>query len=424
MLSNILKNMESENQILQPEASRTKSKWRLVVLVGVLLIGLAVGYFIGQYEPSPVVARLINKDAVKYKDIDFELFWQVWDKLNEKYVDKGELSNEKMFYGAIAGMVNSAGDPYTTFFEPVESKKFQEEISGSFGGVGLELSKKNNVLTVVSPLKGTPADKAGIKAGDKVVKINGKSTQEMSVDEAVNLIRGKKGTKFILSISNGELRDYELTRDTIKIPTVDLKYFEEGSNKIAYMQIYSFNQNVESEFNKAAQDIIKSGATRLILDLRNNPGGLLDSAINMAGWFLNRGQIVVMEQFGDGTRNEFKSNGNGLLKLPTGILMNGGSASGSEILAGALHDNRRIKLVGEKWFGKGSVQELENFSDGSSLKVTIAKWLTPNGISISEKGIEADIKVMLPEDPKELEALVIGEKGKDPQLDKALELLR
>jgi len=414
--------LETQNNIVP--GRKTK---RLYLPILLLIIGLALGYFAGQYKPSEPIKRLINgNQGVTYKDVNFDLFWQVWDKLNQKYVDKSSLDAEKLLYGAIGGMVNSAGDPYTTYFEPQENNKFQEEISGSFGGVGIEIGKKDNILTVVAPLKDTPAAKAGIVTNEKILKIDNKDTQDLSTDEAVTLIRGKIGTTVTLNILglNGEARDVSLVRAAIKIPTVDLSYIEQGGKKIAYLRIYSFNQIVDGEFKKAAQDILNNKADKMILDLRNNPGGLLNSAINIAGWFLTKGQVVVIEDYGNGQSDVYRADGNALLKMPIVMLINGGSASASEILAGALHDNRGIKLIGEKSFGKGSVQELENFADGSALKVTIAKWLTPNGISISKKGIEADIKVELPKDTKALEAIEIGKQGKDPQLDKALELLK
>lgn len=409
-----------------------KSKQILVLSITIsLALGFTGGFWfqnLGTANSLNTVKTLINKEQGKPESVDFSLFWKVYGDLSAKYVDQGKIDPQKVLYGAIGGLVNSIGDPYTVFFEPVTSKKFQEEISGSFGGVGMEIGKRNNILTVISPIKDTPAFKAGIKTGDKVLKIDGKLTNNLSVEEAVNLIRGKKGTKVILTIQTetSAPRDVELVRDAIKIPTIDWRLIEQGNKKVAYMQIYSFNQTVDSEFKKASEEILKSNATSLIIDLRNNPGGLLDSAINLSGWFLDKNKVVVSEAFGNGIKNEFRSNGNSALKkYPTVILMNGGSASASEILAGALHDNRNIKIVGEKSFGKGSVQELQNYGDGSSLKVTIAKWLTPNGISISEKGIEADIEVKFNEDDlKEEGKIEIGTPGKDAQLDKALEILK
>ena len=424
MLLSISKNMDLKNR-----------KLLIIILIFALSAGFASGIFFERSDSDKAnpIKTLINRDLGKPDYVDFSLFWDTWNSLHNKYVDENKLDTDKLLYGAIQGMVNSVGDPYTVFFEPPESKKFQEEISGSFGGIGIEIGKRNNTLTVIAPIKDTPAFKAGLQAGDKILRIDTKSTADLSIEEAVNLIRGKRGTPVVLTISsNGsDTRDVEVIRDTIKIPTVEWRIIETNGKKIAYLQLFTFNQNADSEFQKAAQEILKSGADRLILDLRNNPGGLLDSAVNLSGWFLDKDQIVTVESFRDGSRNEFKSSGNGSLKIyPTIILINNGSASASEILAGALHDNRGVRLVGEKTFGKGSVQELEKFKDGSSLKVTVAKWLTPNGISISDAGIEPDVKVELPkENPPsggengEFE-FELGTPGKDPQLDKALELLR
>ena len=391
-------------------------------LIGGIFLGIGVANW--QYTRSlPITNKIINQDTEKIVEIDFSLFWKVWNTINEKYVDRKDLDFQKMTYGAIQGMVDSLDDPYTVFFEPVESKKFKEEISGSFGGVGMEIGERDGILTVIAPLPDTPADKAGIRAGDKILKVDSKPTADISIEEAVTLIRGPRGSKVILTISregqDGTF-DVEIIRDKIKIPTVKWELLEDN---IAYIRIHTFNQNVESGFKEAAKEILNSEATSLIVDLRNNPGGLLDAAINIAGWFVDKGQIVTIEKFSDNTQNEFKSSGNASLKVyPTIVIINKGSASASEILAGALHDNSGIKLIGETSFGKGSVQELENYEGGSSLKVTIAKWLTPSGISISDEGIDPDIEVKLPEDPEEGE-LELGVPGKDPQLDAAIEIL-
>ena len=408
--------------------SLTSRKLIIVVILLALGAGFGGGFWFATNKnansPLPLIQNLINKDSGQPEEVNFALFWEVWSSLNNKYVDTNKIDLQKMLYGAIEGMVNSVGDPYTVFFEPVISKKFQEEISGAFGGVGIEIGKRNDVTTVIAPLQDTPAYRAGILAGDKILKVNGKIVTDMVIEEVVNLIRGKVGTKVTLTISrNGEsaTRDFELTRETIRIPSVKWQLLDDN---IAYLQIYTFSQNVDPDFEKAANEILKSSATKLIVDLRNNPGGLLESAINLAGWFLDKNQIVTMEKFRNGTQEEFKSTGNGSLKIyPTIVLINGGSASASEILAGALNDNRNIQLVGEKSFGKGSVQELEQYAGGSSLKVTIAKWLTPKGRSISDLGIEPNYKVEIPKDTEE-GSLELGKPGKDPQLDKAIELLK
>lgn len=385
--------------------------------------GFAGGFWFEERSAVPSPLRdLINRDLGKPDAVDFGLFWQVYNSLHENYVESGKINTQELLYGAISGMVNSVGDPYTVFFEPELSKKFDEEIAGSFGGVGMEIGKRNDIITVIAPLKNTPAFRAGILAGDRILKIGDKITAGLTVEEAVNLIRGPRGTKVTLTMSrNGENRVVELIRETIRVPAVEWKLLE---GRIAYMEIFSFNQNVDDEFRKAAQEILKSKADRIIIDLRNNPGGLLDASVYLAGWFLDKGALVTVEAFGDGNKTEFLADGNGLLKgYRTVILQNGGSASASEILAGALHDNRGIIIIGEKSFGKGSVQELEKFFDGSSLKVTVAKWLTPNGISISDTGVEADIEVKIPEEDIASGSIELGTPGKDPQLDKAVEVV-
>jgi carboxyl-terminal processing protease len=400
------------------------------ILVITIILSLAVGFGGGFWfkgikdkdRADEIIKEIINREDGAPKGVDFGLFWQVWDTLHAKYVDKNTIDARKALYGAISGMVSSIGDPYTVFFEPVDSKKFKEEIQGEFGGVGMEIAIEDGGLTVVSPLKGTPAFRAGLQAGDKITKVDDRLTAGMSIDEAVNLIRGKKGTKVVLTIArNGSVNEVELTRDRIKIPTIDWQLLD---GHVAYLQIYSFNQNVDSDFADAVKEILKSDVDRLIVDVRNNPGGLLDSAVNLAGWFLEKDSIVTIEDFGNGVINEFRTDGSASLKdLKTVVLLNGGSASASEILAGALHDNRSTTLIGQNTFGKGSVQQLENFYDGSSLKVTIAKWLTPSGISISDEGIKADIEVEISKDAIESDEIEIGTPGKDPQLDKALEIV-
>ncbi len=401
----------------------------LIPLIIVVSLGLGFGggllYSEKRLPTTAAIQELVNQDEGKVQNVDFSLFWKVWNDLSNKYVDKSKLDVQKMVYGAIQGMVNAVGDPYTVFFEPATSKKFQDEIAGSFGGVGMEIGVKSNVLTVIAPLPDTPALRAGIQAGDKILKINNTSTAGMSADEAVSNIRGKVGTKVTVTIATGDNkpRDITLTRATIKVPTVVWKMIDQGDKHIAYMQVYEFNQNVDGAFEKASQEILKSNANSLIIDLRNNPGGLLDSAINLAGYLLDKNQPVVSEVFRDGTKNNFQTDGDAaLVKYPTVFLVNGGSASASEILAGAVHDNRRVRLIGEKTFGKGSVQELVNLEKGASLKITIAKWYTPGGINISEKGIEPDIKIELSDDQKK--DLIFGDPSKDPQLQKALDTLR
>jgi carboxyl-terminal processing protease len=397
----------------------TKHKIITIILV---IVSLAVGFVGGSYFQvhqisAPVVGNLINREVNQPKDIDFSVFWTAWDLVHGKYVDKSKLDTQNLVYGAIDGMVKAVGDPYTVFFPPKESKEFNEQISGSFSGIGIEIGLRDEVLTVIAPIKNTPAARAGLLAGDKILKIDDKTTEGMKLDEAVSLIRGPKGTRVKLTIRREKAKETEevtITRDVIKIPAVEWKLLDED---VAYVEILTFNKNVDSEFEETAREIIESKAKKIILDLRNDPGGLLDSAINIAGYFLDADKIVAIEKFGDGKEEQFKTQPNGRLKnYPAVILINKGSASASEILAGALKDNRGVLIVGETSFGKGSVQEMADLPQKASLKITIAKWLTPSGKSIDENGIKPDVEVKRTEDDIKAD--------KDPQLDKALEMIK
>jgi len=349
--------------------------------------------------------------------IDFSLFWEAYNKLQENFISPEKIDNQKVVFGAIEGMTKSLGDPYTSFFNPDQAKRFQQDLSGSFEGIGVEIGVKKETLTVIAPLPGTPGEKAGLKPGDLILKINGADATNMTTEEAVSLIRGKKGTTVILSMfREGWLsaKDITITRETIKIPSMEWK-LKDGD--VAYIHIYQFDEVLPSDFRKASLEILSSPAKKIVLDLRGNPGGYLEVSQQIAGWFLQPGQIVTIENFGkDKEQKLYKSDGNANLEsYPLVVLIDQGSASASEILAGALRDNRGIKLIGEKSFGKGSVQTVINLKGGSSLKVTIAKWLTPKGNSISEVGLEPDIKISITD--KDIEA------KKDPQLDKALEII-
>ncbi len=405
------------------------SSYKKLVLILVCAVLLGGGFYAGiRFEKfkdastvEQIVTQITNKNVDQPAGIDFGLFWTALGKLEEKFVDQEKLTDKrKLVYGAIEGMVNSLGDPYTVFLEPQESKKFEEQINGSFGGVGIEIGMRKGALTVIAPIKNSPAQKAGILAGDVIVKINDKDASGLTIDEAVSQIRGKKGTGVKLTIQrngNKEPKDFNLIRDEIKVPSIDWKLLD---GHIADLQLYIFNRNVDSEFEKVAKEILASKADRIILDLRNNPGGLLDSAVNIASWFLDPNQTVVSERFADKTETVLKTSRIAeLKKYPIVIIINKGSASASEILAGALRDNRGVKIVGETSFGKGSVQELIDLpTDGkkSTLKITIAKWFTPSGISISDNGIKPDFEV------KRTEEDIASDK--DPQLDKALEIIK
>jgi len=354
------------------------------------------------------------------QEIDFSLFWEVYHKLQEKFVDKGKFDVQKMIYGAISGMVKSLGDPYTVFFPPEETKRFEEDVKGVFEGVGMEIGIRKGQLQVIAPLEGTPAQRAGLRPGDKILKINDTPTSDLTIDEAVNLIRGPKGTEVTLTIFREEwekTKEIKVVRDVIEVPSLKWEMKEINGQKIAYIQLYQFSENASADFRKAAIEILENPSQKIILDLRNNPGGYLEVAQDISGWFLEKGKTVVIEDFGQGNKNEYKSQGPGTFSdYKVVILINQGSASGAEILAGALRDNRGILLIGEKSFGKGSVQELEKLKEGSSLKITVAKWLTPKGELITDVGLTPNIKVeMTEEDYNE---------GKDPQLEKAIEVIK
>jgi len=381
-------------------------------IVFVFLIGLlAGGSFYGGFFYGKSQCKICPPE-----EIDFSLFWEAYHKLKEKFVDQGKLNPQKILYGAISGMTQSLEDPYTVFFSPEENKKFQEEVKGTFEGVGMEVGIKKGQLQVIAPLEGTPAQKAGLRAGDKILKINDTPTSNLTLDEAVNLIRGPKGTKVKLTIYRegwSESKDFEIVRAVIEIPS--LKW--EMKDGIVYLRIYQFTEKAALDFARAAMEILAKPSQKMILDLRDNPGGYLEVAQDIAGWFLEKGEIVAIEDFGNGKTKEYKSEGPArFLDYKIVVLINQGSASGAEILAGALRDNRGILLIGEKSFGKGSVQEVENLKGGSSLKITVAKWLTPKGKSISETGLTPDIEVKMTE--KDVE------EGKDPQLEKAIEILK
>ncbi len=396
----------------------------LAVVVGLIAVSFGAGFIYGSIEKLPhLVQGIINQEFGKPKEFDFGLFWEAWNNLHAKYVDKSKLSDKDLLFSAISGMVKGANDPYTVFLPPPESKNFKQDVSGSFGGIGAEIGKRNDALVVIAPLEDTPAKRAGLMAGDKILKINGESTDGLSVEQAVSKIRGELGTKVVLNILRGnnqsKAKDLTIERAIIKIPITKLEALKD--NKIAHLSFYSFTSTAPFEFQQAAAKILGTTSYKgIILDLRNNPGGFLEVAVDIASWFLNTGDLVAIEDFGkdngQGKITEFQASGLGALKnYPLVVLVNQGTASAAEILAGALRDNRGIKLIGEKTFGKGSVQELVNLKGDSSLKITVAKWLTPKKHSISESGLEPDYKVTPTEDDIS--------KGRDPQLDKAVEIL-
>ena len=364
-----------------------------------------------------LISEVENKNSNQDIGVDFALYWKVWDLLKEKYVDKNSLDAQKLLYGSIEGMLYATGDPYSSFFDPEQTRDFSQEMEGNFEGIGAELGIKDRILTIISPLEGSPAQKAGLRAGDKIIKIGDQISADISIDEAVDLIRGEKGTDIkltVLHINAEESEEITITRDTIVVKSVELEFLE---GNIAHLEINKFADDTYKEFYAAKKEISNRSAEGIILDVRSNPGGYLDKTVDIASLMIPKGKVVVIEEDNAGQkRNLYTSGGDGLSQIPTVILINEGSASASEILAGALRDNQGVKIIGMKSFGKGSVQELISLPENSSVKITVAKWMTPNGDYIMDKGIEPDIKVELTEDDYD--------NDRDPQLEKALEILK
>lgn len=402
------------------------------VILGIfILLLMASSFYIGIFasQKYDIDKSLVDKDTVflgnvlnKYeaskrenlaKDVDFNLFWEVWDKLKANYVDSDKIQDKELFYGAIRGMVASVGDPYTVFMNPVITKEFNDDLAGTFEGIGAEIGIKGGILTIISPLTDMPAQKAGLKPGDKVLAIDGEDTSGILIDQAVAKIRGKKGTDVVLTVWRDSFdapKDFSITRGTIIVKSVKWNLRDDG---IMVVSISHFNNDTAGLFDRAVNDIIKANPKGIILDLRNDPGGYLDTAIEVASEWIEDG-VIVSEQKSDGTKNDYLARGRArLADYKTVILVNEGSASASEIVSGALKDYDKALIVGKKTFGKGSVQELMSFSDGSSLKVTIAKWLTPKGVNISEEGIAPNEEVDLTDEDFAAD--------RDPQLDKAVE---
>ena len=364
---------------------------------------LYLGSIVGKYE---------KQDGKWVQNADFDLYWEVWDLLKSDYVNKDNLADKQLFYGSLEGLVSSLDDPYSEFMDPQENKQFEEDMSGTFEGIGAEIGIRDDLLTVISPIEGTPAQKAGIMAGDKILEINGESTQGMDINEAVNKIKGPKGTEVVLSIfRNGfdDIKEFKIIRDVISIKSVS---YEKLDNNLFLIKINSFNGDTNYLFSQAIREVLTQDPDGIIVDLRNNPGGYLEVAVMMLGEWIN-GEVAVIEQFANGKTTEYLADGlNRLKNYSTVILINGGSASASEILAGALRDYNKATIIGEQSYGKGSVQMVKNLTDGSAVKITVAKWLTPKGQNIDEEGIKPDQEVEL--------TFEDFENNRDPQLEEAI----
>lgn len=385
------------------------------ILISILLIALGgvVGYRIRGNERIPGISPILERTGLtsvqnrtqpnQYKDIDFGQFWDVWGILEESYIDPEKINADEMVNGAIVGMTSSLGDPYTMFLPPEEQKRSEEDLSGAFYGVGIQLGYVDNVLAVSTPLKGSPAEKAGLKAKDLIIHVKDdkidKDTQGWSLAEAVGYIRGERGTKVTLTMirrdEKAEPFEVTLIRDEIIVASAEHEFIDLPNGKrAALITLSRFGERTESEMNAAVEDILKQSpkVDGIILDMRNNPGGFLDGSIDVGSEFIRDGVIVTQQ--GRNSSREYLAKGNArLADYPVEVLVNGGSASAAEIVAGALRDRRGAKLIGEKTFGKGTVQDALRLPSGAGLHVTIAKWILPKGDWIQETGIPVNVEV-------------------------------
>lgn len=369
--------------------------------------------------PSQSVQRQLNSND---KNVDFDLMWEAWEKLDSKYVDKEKLDKNKMFYGAIKGVVAALEDPYTFFLTPEENKQSKESLGGRFEGIGAQLGTKEGAIVVIAPLPNSPALKAGVKAGDMILEVDGVSIKGEPITQVVSKIRGTSGTTVTLKISReGKTLNISIIRDKIQVNIFEVTY----ENKTAIVKMSQFGDNTITEWSRVSEEIANkysSGAVSgMVLDLRDNPGGYLDAAIQIASEFLPLGELIVKQE--SHTKSiDYRVKRVGVLpKIPVVVLINKGSASAAEILAGALRDQKRAKLVGEKSFGKGSVQEVLELAGGAGLHVTVAKWILPGGDWINSKGITPETEVANTEIDKQN---TVNARKTDVQLDKALELLK
>lgn len=392
-----------------------RSGYSLILALFFVTFAFVGGFYLGQESKVKRPLALNNASAEETPSFSFNTYWETWEAIKTNFVYKNKLSDRDMFYGSLKGLAASTEDPYTVFMTPEETKEFTDDMAGTFEGIGAEVGMRKNSLTIIAPLSGMPAEKAGLKAGDKLYAINGESALGLTVDEAVKKIRGPKGTTVTLTvIRTGETvpQDIKIERGVISIKSIETTFRPDG---LAVIKVSNFNDDTEFAFRQAVTSVLEKKSKGIILDLRNNPGGYLDTAIKMASEWIEDGPIVL-EQSAEGRRREYNAEGPArLASIPTMVLINTGSASASEIVAGALRDYKKATLVGEATFGKGSVQQIKDLSDGSSLKVTVATWMTPDGDYINEKGLEPQVKSELTIDDIEAD--------RDPQLQKAVDLL-
>jgi len=422
--------------MLFEEQKQSRTSSRSSIFVACVVAGLIFGFgyvvgargFFAEHLPSTLLASTFRSQPPE--EVDFSPVWKAWSIIDEKFVAAAvststpmatttEESNKQRVWGMIQGLAGSLNDPYTFFLPPAESKQFADDMSGSFEGVGMEIAVKDQVLTVVSPLKGSPSEKAGIKSGDQVLKIDDTDTRGMDIGDAVKRIRGPRGSTVTLTILReglAESKKIEVIRDVINVPTLTTTLRDDD---IFVIELMSFTANAPDLFREALREFVNSESTKLIIDLRGNPGGYLEASVDMASWFLPTGKVIVTEDYaGHAETIVHRSRGYNVFdeNLKMVIIVDQGSASASEILADALRYYGKAKLIGSPTFGKGSVQELVEITPETSLKITIARWLSPSGEQIPDTGIVPDIEVKITDEDIKAE--------KDPQLDKAVEIIK
>ncbi len=395
-----------------------QKKYILILLI--ISVAFGLGFLMGNKEQVLAEEYWFSPETSSISNEDFELFWKALTVLDKKHPNASEVTSKERVWAAIQGLSESYNDPYTTFFNPKEVDSFEESINGEFSGVGMEVGLEEGYITVIAPLKDSPAEKAGLLPGDVITKINDENALEMTIDQAIEKIRGPKGEIVSLSIARegeGEILEFEIVRDTIELTALETSVPEEAKD-VFVISLYTFSEDIGFEFSKAMQDFVKSGKRKLVLDMRSNPGGYLTSAVDVASFFVPQGKTIVTESFSEESEKTdiiYRSKGS-TLKLPKNlkmvVLVDGGSASASEIVAGALQEYKIATLVGTDTFGKGSVQEYLKLDNDTALKITVAHWLTPLGNSIEEEGL-------IPDHVVEYD----GQTEKDNQLEAAIEIL-
>lgn len=387
-----------------------------LLMTFVFMLGWNAGVNHDQIQQGINPSTVVMTPTGQTETVNMQLFWDAWNILSSNYVDPHALVTEEMIFGAIKGMVNSLDDPYTSFMTPKENREFQESLQGHLEGIGAELTLRNGMLTVISPLKGSPAQRAGLQPEDVIYKVDGESTEDMNLEQAVMKIRGDKGSVVVLTVIRKNYNDpidIRIVRDDINVNSINW----EMKDEIAVIEINQFGDTTQQEFSKAISEILAKRPKGVVLDLRYNGGGYLDGAVDIASEFLEDEKVVTIKKRNPEEDEVIYVNGQArMANLPMAVLINKGSASASEIVAGAIQDHNRGTIIGEQSFGKGTVQSVENLIGGSSLRITIAKWFTPNDQNINETGITPDIVVERTVDDIE--------SGTDPQLEKALEVIR